>query len=96
MANGKPGDHPLTDYLSYGKPTLPAPVAALVDQIVAIDSAAFHERYEPDTFADGTWDKYIERNGDWFAWERGEKLDEAVAFLQQRLAEVKARRAPGS
>lgn len=36
MPNGKPGDHPLTDILVYGRDVYSARVAALVREIAAI------------------------------------------------------------
>jgi hypothetical protein len=94
MANGRPGDHPLMDYLLYKKDNLPEEVARLVDKIQEIDPTALYQRTEPDMFAaDGTWilDRYREANGDWFAWERGENLDEAVVSLENRLKEARGK-----
>jgi hypothetical protein len=71
MANGKPGDNPITDLLDYGGRPFPADVARMVRRLHALRPARLAELgLEP------------------FAWERGEELDRARAWLRQALGEA--------
>jgi len=88
MANGKRGDHPLSDYTIYKDRRLPDEILELVDQIRAIDPEAFYEREYPEPWST---EAYAKIHGDWFAWEKGEKLDEAREFLLKKLADAQAK-----
>jgi hypothetical protein len=89
MANGKHGDHPLTDLLHYGERTMPGWVCDLVLEIHALDPTAFHESAGLELPID--LDEYKRENGDWFAWERGENLDFAREFLGAKLNAARER-----
>lgn len=74
MAAGAPGDHPLTDLLSYGLRAFPDDIEALILSIAAITPEALH-----DTKL---------RGANWFAWARGEDLETARRLLSSKLREL--------
>lgn len=89
MPNGKPGDHPLTDFFVHGHEVFPKPIAGLMRQIHALDPHAFV--HEDARFQD-TWEEGTRRYGDFMAWAEGRGLVEAEAFLQKRLDLAKVMR----
>jgi hypothetical protein len=81
MPNGKKGDHPLTDLLHYGESTLPEDIQQLVRDIVAADEWAF----KTDEALNEQMLEWDPVSTGWFYWERGERLDEARAYLRRLL-----------
>ena len=81
MANGKPGDHPLTDLLHYGNSKLPPDLQQIVREIVEADPRAFHT---PEVLNERMlgWQG---SDAAWFDWEQGKRLDEARDFLTRLL-----------
>lgn len=89
MPNGRPGDHPLTDFLVHGYEVFPEPIAGLMRQIHALDPHAFsHE----DTRFQDTWEEGIRHHGDVMAWADGRCIAEGTAFLERKLALAKVMR----
>ncbi len=74
MAAGGPGDHPLTDLLYWGKHPFPEEIEELVLAIAAITPEALH-----DTKL---------RGATWWAWEKGEDIEEGVRLLRAKLKEL--------
>ena len=86
MANGKPGDHSLSDYLAgYARP-FQDDICSLIDQIRAADPEAFYCKPSSGPFS---LEEDARVNGDWLTWEKGEELDEARAFLELKLRAAK-------
>lgn len=71
MANGKPGDSPITDLLMYGGNPFPPDVTRMVRRL--------HE-IRPERLS--------EIGLQTFAWERGEDLDGARAWLRRALSDA--------
>lgn len=84
MANGKPGDHPLSDLLLHGIRAFPSDICDLVLQIVDKDALAFQQ--EDPIRHETSWQEREVRYGRWFNWEKGEDLEGARAFLARKLA----------
>ncbi len=81
MSYAKPGDHPLMDLLAFGRRRLPDDICDLVLEIYRLDPTAFHQASRNTGAGDG----------DWYAWEKGERLDEAATFLTAKLKAARAK-----
>lgn len=77
MPNGKLGDHPLTDMLVHGLHPFPADIEALLREIL---------RLQPQ-FPDGRrpYLEQLEWEKRFWAWARGDRLDEDHAELAREL-----------
>jgi hypothetical protein len=71
---GGPGDHPRDDLLRYGMHPFVPQIERLVRAIAAITPEALHETKL--------------REARWFAWARGEQLDQAVRVLASKLRDL--------
>ena len=83
MANGKPGDHPLTDLLKHDIRLFPDDICDSIVEINVIDPYAFQHDYEIGAV---DWDGFNARYGDWIEWYRDGRFDVARAFLHGKLA----------
>jgi len=83
MGSGKLGDHPITDLLIHGRQTLPQDICDLILEIHQLDPDAFE--YEDVIRMQGRPTLDVRNYGDWFAWKRGEELDQARSFLARKL-----------
>ena len=88
MANGKPGDHPLTDMLVHGKHPFPMDIEEMLREVLALDPI----------FADGNrrYVDQVEWDRRFFDWERGQNLDEGRKVLKSVLAELRGEKSTGS
>jgi hypothetical protein len=78
MANGKPGDHPITDMLVHGMHPFPADIEQMVRKLLSLN---------PQFPDDGRrYNEQVEWDNRFFAWERGEGLDEGRSALKTELA----------
>ena len=80
MPNGKPGDHPLSDLLSYGHPAFGPPVD---DLLVSIAEAGHRDRLSTGPIAERLWDL-------WPKWGRESGDEPEYAQLEAMLREVLA------
>jgi hypothetical protein len=76
MPNGTIGDHPLTDSLHHGRHPFPPDIERLILAIAAITPEALHDTKMPEA--------------EWFAWEKGERLDDARRILSAKLRQFQA------
>jgi hypothetical protein len=86
MPSGGPGDHPLTDMLVHGKHPYPADMEDTLRRILAIQPK----------FPDGrrAYIEQVEWETRFFAWERGEALEEGRAALRRALDELECKQPP--
>jgi hypothetical protein len=82
MPNGKPGDHPVTDMLVHGMHPFPPDIEAMLREVLRLQPE-FPDGKRP--FVEG-----CEWEGRFFAWERGEGLDEGREALRRVLDELRA------
>lgn len=83
MANGRPGDHPLTDLIVHGYDVFPSHIRSLILELNAMDPAAFNP--EDSTRRRQYHGAHSPASADWHAWAEGEKSEEAEAFLKEKL-----------
>ena len=77
MANGKPGDHAITDMLVHGLHPFPADIERMLRDLLVFNPAF------PD---DGRrFDEQLEWERRFYDWERGERLDEGRRALSIEL-----------
>lgn len=84
MANGRPGDHPLSDFLVHGYRVFPEDINVLLDQIIAIDPEAFETAPAP-THGPLPHHEYLRQFGDWWTWMDGSDIEAARRFLHEKL-----------
>lgn len=97
MANGRPGDHPLTDLFVHGYEVFPPHIRALMLELNALDPAAFdpEDATRRSQFNGGK----ATASPNWHAWAVGENPTEAEAFVQEKLTvarNLKVRRDPAA
>jgi hypothetical protein len=82
MANGKPGDHPITDWEHHGAHPFPPEIEELLTKLRDITPLWWQNgrRSEVDE-----WDRRF------FAWERGEDIEAGIAALRAKLGELERR-----
>lgn len=87
MANGKPGDHPVTDMLIYGKHPFPLDMEEMLREVLALDPI----------FPDGKrrYVDQVEWERRFFDWAQGKKLKEGREALQEVLAELRRSKSAG-
>ncbi len=88
MANGKPGDHPVTDMLVHGKHPFLADMEEMLREVLALDPI----------FPDGKrhYVDQVEWERRFFDWERGRNLDEGRTALKSVLAELRGKESTGA
>ena len=79
MANGRPGDHPLTDFRRHDLHPFPADIEALLHEIEAAGSRAGRDPLGRNwPFSPREWD-----------WEKGQGLEEGRPLLRHLLSMIK-------
>ena len=79
MANGKPGDHPITDLMAHGQHSMPEEIEELIRTLWALRPPNFDPH-------DPVWDDIYHQA---FEWEQGRNVNEGKALLESRIESVK-------